>query len=290
VELGQQNHKEDSMKRLFLILVILLFASVSYAGGMSMIVAGGGSGGIAKTYCTGATTCTATTPGSCDVACEDFEGATECATGYESVCRRATNYWTPVVTAENTVTFASTPAGTTGLCADRGTGAAKLTTIAASTNAALAVTFASNLTDLYAEFYFNINSITIADATSNTLFLAFDNGGSNGVAINLRGSGTNTVLRSTCTGGTSTNDTTVLAKDGSTWYRVGLSIIPATNTYTIYLNGTQILQDTGCSGIANVKYMRFGPSSTGFYSATAMVLQLDNISFSTSTLPGGCNL
>lgn len=43
----------------------------------------------ASSYCTGDGTCTATYPGNCNLLCEDFEGSTQCYSGYDSVCRRA---------------------------------------------------------------------------------------------------------------------------------------------------------------------------------------------------------
>lgn len=237
-------------------------------------------------YCTGAATCTATYPGSCDLLCEDFSGSAECVSGgsYDENCRLE-NRWSTTLGTGGAVDFTTSHSGTFG-CADKGSNAVKITTQAGNSTHIIDISFSTN--DVYIEFYFNINSLTLADTKKQGIMTAYYTGVHALFGISILRSGENYVLYVKDSSGNLGTGSTSLSIDGSTWYRIGISAKQSTDALTVYLNGSQEISITNYTATGAFIGPAFGTGGDSGREGNSIV-QYDNISISSSALPGGCN-
>lgn len=150
------------MRRL-IVLIVLLFASVSYASQGMGPGPGLGKFGSAIIYCTGAATCTATYPDQCDAWCEDYAGSSSCASTYDSVCR---NTYTAGTSGTGSIDFTNT--ASSGYPCTNTTNVLVLT--APSSSSAYTVFNAGSAKNVvYLRRYFKIDSNSIANGADATI-------------------------------------------------------------------------------------------------------------------------
>jgi len=278
------------MKRLCLILFVLLLAAPAMAeeplqlARMNPAMLGSGGGATQKPYCLSSTTCTTGTPGNCDLICEDFEGSTECKSGYDSACRLA---WDVSAGSGQSIDFTTVHNGSFA-CTDKGTNAGMLT--ATSSGASCAIW--KDLNDqniMYGEFYFNINSITLASGSSQDIFTIATGAVSDDTATiqvyNKSGTLRLYLLCDACAHGAFGST----ALSTGTWYRVQWEADTTNDHFTVYLNGSKEAEITDYTSTKLPSGFYVGWTSYGTRQATAAVIQYDNISVSSVGLPGGCN-
>lgn len=277
----------ELMKKLLLIPFLILLFAVQSDAWMPCVVAGGGVESAAATaYCTGSTTCTASTPGSCDMRCEDFEGSSSCYAAYDSNCRAAIDYL--YVSAGDSLDFTTAHNGTFS-CTDKGSNAVQLTSVAAAHLTGFRIYDSEDKTASNGEFYFNYVSMTLAESAGQTIFFISENDGNSIMNLILYNSAGNIKLRILDGGMTATFGSTTLSN--ATWYRIGWAVNQATDTVTIYLDGSQEAQATDWDTAGGIRKYNYGPVGSGeaYTNATAHVFQYDNIAIDADGLPGGCN-
>jgi hypothetical protein len=253
----------------------------------------GGASAAAAPYCTGDNECTATTPGSCDLLCEDFESNQHCVdnASYDSVCR-AEHRWSVAVNGTGSIDFTTTHSGTFA-CTDKGSNAAKVTVSAADTTAYYLSSLSNAAgNDTYVEFYLNINSLTLADTKRQGIYVGLTTGLNATQTLRILRTGSAYNLEATCVYCTTGLGSTDLAAmlDGSTWLRIGIAAKQSNNTFKVYLNGSEEISITDYTSGGDVVFIgvAFGGTLDSLREG-ASVMQYDNISISASALPGGCN-
>jgi hypothetical protein len=132
------------MKTLILIIITLLLAVPCFAGSGSVAItlSGTAGGGVATAHCDDSTHDGA---GNSVSLCEDFDGATECYTGYTSNCRSASSSDPFNLPAGNTIDFDATA------LSNEGTYSMRLT--AAASGDAMQIGWAISATDTVGSFY-----------------------------------------------------------------------------------------------------------------------------------------
>jgi len=251
---------------------------------MQIIARLNSSGGESSPYCTGSATCTASTPGSCDMRCDDFEGSTSCYAGHDSNCRGTWDYI--YLGSGDSIDFTTTHNGTFS-CTDKGDNAAQITVTGGEHYTFFRFNDDEDLTAAKGEFYFQLTSITLGDGSKQDIFEVTNGSNTEAFAVAvINSSGTHYFH---LTGGGMTPDTgsTAMTLNG-TWYHIGWDANQATDTVTIYLNGSQELQATDWDTTNALRRYVFG-ANAGYKTATALVSQYDNIAIDADGLPGGCN-
>jgi hypothetical protein len=287
---------EQLMKKLILLLLLipsLAWGQVSTSGVSLSGCSSGGVSAAAAPYCTGDNECTATTPGSCDLLCEDFESNQHCVdnASYDSVCR-AEHRFLVAVGGTGAIDYTTAHSGTFA-CTDKGSNAAKVT-VSAGDSTAFYISSLSNAAgnDTYVEFYVNINSLTLDDTKRQGIHTGLYTGLGNLWTLRVLRTGSVYNLEATCRGCASAGvGSTDLASylDGSTWLRIGIAAKQSDNTFKVYLNGEQdIATKTDYSGDATFIGAAFGAGGDSLREGDS-VMQYDNISISATALPGGCN-
>lgn len=274
------------MKRIILILLFLFCNPWRPPADawMNVTTCGGGVPAAATAYCTAATTCTATHPGACDQLCEDFEGATSCYAAYDSVCRSTAA--SLAVGSGDSIDFTTAHSGTLS-CNDKGSNAAQTTITGGSHSTSFRFNGAADQTHVYGQFYVNIVSITLASGGDQTIFELSNSSGTQVALVSIHNASGVYTIRVASTGMTSITGTTSIS--AGTWYRIGFEADEDADTFKLYLDGAQ--EGSTATNFTNANTIRryyFG-SANGSKSATAMVIQYDNISMSTTALPGTCN-
>ncbi len=245
-----------------------------------------GDGAVA--YCTGAATCTATTPGQCDILCEDFEGSADCGddTANDQTCR---NEWdtTEDTGNGNVVIFDATP--TNALCTDEGSYAAQITkgyTTSSQCGYKLVITEKANL---WVQFYMNV---TTQPATTGTVMIFQLLDGSNrAVGLQLGGADYDWVRLSYHDGSSTVTGTTYTIAP-NTWYRVQIIWNAATGggnngTVALYVDGneeTNITTNNSTYVPDSVNFGNIGAGDTDIFT-----VQFDNIAVDDDTIQGACN-
>jgi hypothetical protein len=241
----------------------------------------------ASSFCTGATTCTATTPGSCELVCEDFEGtSTECSdVEADTNCR---NTWVGTLGGSCSADFTTSHSGTFSACSDKGSNSLQITT-AAGALAYFTKNLGSDNADIYIEFYFNLVSVTFTpDAEGNVSLIGVMDSAPNFIfdLFVYHRSNNDVVLKLT----DHQNDvfsfgpTTIST---GTWYRLGIAAKTSDNTINVYLNGASEISSSSYTASRDARNVRL--HWNGYINDSANVVQYDNIAISGTGLPGTCN-
>lgn len=272
-----------------LILFLLLLASPAWAGGvisgavLSGCSTGGGAGAAA--FCTGATTCTATTPGNCEFLCEDFAGSTQCddSPATASTCRAAKAV--SQGTGQTIVTNAS-HSGTLG-CTDKGSYALQCTSTQASQSCNMGYDSGGDQAVMYLDVYVNVKEITVASGSTQGLAYigsgAFMDGTVELYVKNTDGTYTLQMICDSCAAGV---ESSAISLD--VWYRVTLMANDTTNTAQLWVNGVSVGTRTDYDSAKKPRCAALGWSLLTTRLASAAVVQWDNWAISASQ-PGGCN-
>ena len=255
------------------------------------ILGGAGAGVAGVSYCTGAATCTATTPGECDKLCEDHEGSSNCDADNTpdrgAYCR---NGWA-LTDAYSSLTYAA-HSGTFG-CTDKGSYAATATVAATYKGGVTVLSVQSDSDTAYGQFYFNVVSHTSSNADTIVYFGLSSGAGTSGdrMGCYVRSDGTNLALYCGYT-----NNSRTYVEEGSnpaintnTWYRLRLRWVRnSAGGAVAKLNDDTIMTASGStynSANGNISW------SSGASGATSLrfVVQVDNIVRDSNAEPGTCN-
>ena len=281
------------MKRLLILLLLLpsLAWGQDYAR-LGMPILGGGAAAVAGTtaYCTGAATCTATNPDQCSLLCEDFEGTAACVSGGDEECQ---NTWTASVTSGDSITWGyatSLPtycAGTTNT-----NGVIRFVIAAASHDTYITKDLGASAGDTHLQFYINIEDGLGGNEAAEIVLAADANNRNNLVwrifIKNTAGANRLELDYPNASAGWSELHTGTLTADGSTFYRINVSINRTTGAVAFKVNGTDVSgspASDGYQGASNpARYVWFETRSN----ESAITFQLDNIAFDADTDPSAC--
>lgn len=275
------------MRRLLIALLLLpsLAWGQEYARMNPYILGSGVSAASTTAFCTGAATCTATTPGACDMWCEDFEGSTDCDGAGDGTDENCRNAYTTNITSGDAIDFTSTASGTYPCTGTTNTNVVQISQADADqTDVRFDIGALKNT--IVAQVYINVISETLplngtvmtlhADNASDYAMKAFN--------VEFVQDGTNTyhfaLNYANDTPGTSTiscgNNTAFL----NTWYRVTVyySNRNAGDSVSLYVNGTQCGSTATDPYTRQARYFRFGDGVLGGY-----VAQWDNITIDDDT-------
>ena len=280
------------MKRiLFSILIFFALCPVVHSAGLGFVSALSARGATTPVYCTGAATCTATTPGSCELICEDMEGASECdsdsSPDMDASCRSG---WSVINGTGVTSDFTTTHSGTMP-CTDKGLYAVQFNTTSATQSYAMSKSFDADQAIVYGQIYFNILSLTLADGQTESILDVEDSASTDSlVDVNVTRSGANYYLSLRCDGCASSDvGGTNLTLDGTKWYRLGFEFDQTNDHATIYLDGVKEAERTDYTDTTAQRRIRIGGQSATYRAATTFSFQVDNIAVSATALPGACN-
>jgi len=279
------------MRKLLIILFLLILAlPVQSATMVSGRPCPGGSGATTA-YCTGATTCTATNPGECDLACEDMEGTSNCDTDDNpDLTANCRNGFVATVNAGDTVNFAATAAGTYPCSKTTNTYVLDFN-IAGAGATYVTKDAGAKKPIVYEQFYVYIVSESIGNAqmvvlaggdeaanlstsaytiqlyqTSDTLYLR----------MTYRDSGASSVYLPTANGAGNTVTT-------GNWYLVTVKYDYTNQATEFSINGSS--QGTGAS-VYNRQPQYFHVGDSGF--DAAVNFQIDNIAIDATATQGAC--
>lgn len=278
------------MKKLPLSLLILLFPALLHAQCIVGQMSVAGKVAAASGYCTAGATCTASTPGQCDVICEDFEGSTDCDDGAtESLyCRNA---YTVTIAAGDAVTWA-TP--TNGLCTDEGSYAVDFDVNGGSRTTIMAYDTGADKAIVHVQFYLYVVDENLADKGTMSVMYGQTSAPATAWGIMVKqATGGDKVLRLAYwqnTGAMAYVDgTTPLTVGSNTWYRVQLVYDTTGGTATVTLNGTSEISvaDVQTSSPRQTQIIKLGSLSS--WGSAAAHFQLDNIAIDDDTAQGACN-
>jgi hypothetical protein len=244
-------------------------------------------GDAAAAYCTGAATCTATTPGQCDLLCEDFEGSTDCdgaGDGEDAVCR---NGWATTIGSGDSIDFTTAHSGTFG-CTDKGSNAVQVVITASSHATHASFNAGGTKAATYTQFYINVTSESLT-STQSTYLVSAD------VASNMSQVAWRFVLYddygtyyfkltyyNTTPGFSTIQSTDAISLD--TWYRVQVYHNSGDSTISWWIDGVAQTGDTNF-GARNPQYWFIGDNA----SDNATTFQVDNIAVDDDTTQGACN-
>lgn len=248
---------------------------------------GGVSGGTPSTnYCTGSATCTTTTPGQCDVLCDDFEGSSYCVgTSGDQDCRAT---WTEFGAA-NSVDWTTTHSGTFA-CTDKGSYAAQFN-FTADTQYGYYKSAAADKALSYVQFYINFTATTVANDHTAGIFFSVDStsayapyiislyndGGT--YRISLAHSDAATLVHGA---------TTAISVGTNTWYRIRVMYNRTAGTATVKVDDTTEINVA--SGVTGSTPRFFGIGNVGaFTNGESITFQIDNIAVDDDTEQGACN-
>lgn len=272
-----------------LILFLLLLASPAWAGGvisgavLSGCSTGGGAGAAA--FCTGATTCTATYPGNCELLCEDFEGSTQCddSPATASTCRTAREC---TQGTNQTIATNASHSGTLS-CTDKGNYVFQCTSAAASNSCNMGYDSGEDKAVMYLDVYVNVKSVTLASGSNQGIAYIGSGAFLDGtVELYLANSSETYSFFMTCDTCAAKVQSSAISLD--TWYRVTIMANDTTNTAQFWLNGVSVGSRTDYDSTKKPRCATIGWSLLTSRAATAAVVQWDNWAVSASQ-PGGCN-
>lgn len=264
-----------------------LLTTPAEARNISVIVGGSPPTPSASAYCTAAATCTATTPGECDVLCEDFEGSSYCVGSSGDQDCRAT--WT-VLGAANSVDWTTTHGGTFS-CTDKGTNSAQFN-FTADTQYGYYKTAAADKALSYVQFYINFTGLTLGadhaagffgtvDSTLEYgpyLLTVYNDGGTYRFALLHSDTATNVI-----------GSTTAISIGTNTWYRIRIMYNITAGTATVKVNDTtEINVASGVTGHTPRSFI-IGPVGALGSSGESITFQIDNIAVDDDTEQGACN-
>jgi hypothetical protein len=243
-------------------------------------------------FCTGAASCTASTPGQCDLLCEDFEGSTDCdgaGAGTDSNCR---NGFTTSIQSGDAIDFTSTATGTYPCATTTNTNVAKITADGAYSRTEFFWDSTATQAISYVQFWFRINSESTAttkyfEVYSGTVSAPPDSGVMSNYLRVLNTSGTLN-LTWTYWNGAGEETQTSSAISTATWYKVALKYDQTNGVMEWWLNGTSQGSDTHSQGSSrNPRYFVFGQDNYGG-DTRAFEIEYDNITIDNDTAPGTC--
>lgn len=282
-----RSNGEQLMKKLILLLLLipsLAWGQASLSGvSLSGCSTGGGAGATA--YCTAQTTCTATTPGQCDVLCEDLAGATECLAGEASTCRGA---WAAVVETGGTVVFNASHSGTLA-CTDKGSYAIQ---VDKTGNAAVNARFNYTAKDtVYAQFYMNVVAEGLSDGQNDYLAQIVTDSGSNRLAVIIGQTAGQVYLKASYYTGSGGVHGSAYNISTGTWYRIQLRYTKSTDSNGViefHVDGNEVTNVTDNGATDQVTRFYVGAYNSG--GAVTYTTQYDNIAVDDDTGQGACNL
>lgn len=243
-------------------------------------------GDAAAAYCTGAATCTATTPGQCDLLCEDFEGSTDCdgaGAGTDAVCRNAYT----LTDTDSLIDFTTAHSGTFG-CNDKGSNAVKVSFTAIDEIAYATFDMGGTKAATYTQFYVNFISESLANTRITTAVNAnvAANMSQTAWKISMLDAAGTLYLRLTYYNTTPSfvdiSSTNSISLD--TWYRVQVYHNSGDSTISWWVDG---VAQTGASdfGTRDPRYWNIGDNDAD----AATVFQVDNLAVDDDTTQGACN-
>ena len=284
---------------LFLLIPSLCFAaepvdfSKSIAMSPAMLGLAGGkvAAAGATTYCTGATTCTATNPGNCELACEDFAGSSYCV-GSSGANNCRTNDVFGIAGTSPIDNRSANISGTLN-CTDKGTVAWETGVDANWETVYWGAPSFSELNTVYMQVYFNIVSYT---AGANDFIFKWVIAGSS-TAYWMAYFTVNTVDSVLKIGGNYKNSagsgqaTATATIETGTWYRV---VLKSSNTGNGYLlvekvsDNSSILNATWSDQYTGWTHSISNGEGLEAESTRRLTVQFKHFAFSASA-PGRCN-
>lgn len=237
----------------------------------------------ASSYCTGDGTCTATYPGNCNLLCEDFEGSTQCYSGYDSVCRRAA--YSVYLTGTGAIDYTTAHSGSFS-CTDKGSNALRASHSSSTSWANTSLQIAtSEQSIVYGQVYVYVETMTLSASSRQSIFRMTSSAGNASYMVNVINLSDKFYFEFMSAGMTAITSSEITT---GTWYRIQWVADNNNDTFTAYLNGSQIGSTSTNFTTSNLqRYLELG--SNDYRSATAFSVQYDNIALSSSALPGACN-
>lgn len=193
-----------------LILILLLLPSLAWAQAIDFskpyarmgVVSMGAGVAAASAFCASATS----TPNATGVICEDFEGSTQCISGYSSNCRAA---WNASVNGTPDFDYGTAIDGTYSLNAPAYTNAASISTSRTFTESAGATYYG----------YFKVKLVNIPAVATSKIFVQVKGNGAGTLAGSITLKNISSAVHITCTaaGGTVSSDSTATVTEGETY-------------------------------------------------------------------------
>ena len=236
----------------------------------------------ASSYCTGDGTCTATYPGNCNLLCEDFEGSTQCYSGYDSVCRRASS--SKYINGTGAIDYTTTHSGSFS-CTDKGSNAFRASHSSSASWAEECTPISgSEQSVVYGQMYVYLETMTLSANSRQSIFMVGNTSSNTSYTINVINLSGKLYFEFESSG-----MTTITSSEVTTgkWYRIQWVADNTNDTFTAYLNGNSQGTSTNFTTSNLQRFLCLG--SNDYRNATKFSVQYDNIALSSSALPGSCN-